>query len=80
MKRTIISSKNSNNANVKPNLTLEGVVVVVTAIQGSQITKQGKYLTALVCDSNENVNRIAKYLSSKSNCSLHTKMIEYLNN
>ncbi|CAF1401823.1 unnamed protein product [Adineta steineri] len=80
MKRTITTITNSNNANVKANLSLEGVVVAVTAILDSQITKQGKYWTALVCDSNQNLNRIAKYLSSKTNCSLHPKIIEYLNN
>ncbi|CAF1297556.1 unnamed protein product [Adineta steineri] len=80
MKRTITTITNSNNGNVKANLSLEGVVVAVTAILDSQITKQGKYWTALVCDSNQNLNRIAKYLLSKTNCSLHPKIIEYLNN
>ncbi|CAF1440193.1 unnamed protein product [Adineta steineri] len=80
MKRTITTITNSNNANIKANLSLEGIVVAVTAILDSQITKHGKYWTALVCDSNQNLNRIAKYLSSKTNCSLHPKIIEYLNN
>ncbi|CAF4238298.1 unnamed protein product, partial [Adineta steineri] len=38
------------------NLTLEGVVVALTAILDSQISKQGKYWTALVCDSNQNLS------------------------
>ncbi|CAF1364774.1 unnamed protein product [Adineta steineri] len=80
MKRSITTLQISNNANVKANLTLEGIVVAVTPIFNSQFNKQGKYWTGLVCDSNQDINRITKYLSSKTNCLLHTKMIEFLNN
>jgi hypothetical protein len=80
MKRTFDTIQNTNNANVKPNAILEGVVVAVTNIFDSQGDKKGKYWSALVCDSNQNINRITKYLSSRTRCSLHGKIVEYLNN
>ncbi|CAF3426323.1 unnamed protein product [Rotaria sp. Silwood2] len=42
--------------------------------------KQEKYWTALICDSNQNIIRITKYLSSKTKCSLHEKIVEHFNN
>lgn len=80
MKRTFNTIQNTNNSNVKPNAVLEGVVVAVTEISDSQGDKKGKYWTALVCDSNQNINRITKYLSLRTTCSLHGKIVEYLNN
>ncbi|CAF2141180.1 unnamed protein product [Rotaria magnacalcarata] len=80
MKRGFNMIQNANISNSKPNATLEGVVVVVTNISDNQIDKKGKYWTALISDSNQNMNRITKYLSSRINCSLHLKMVEHLNN
>ncbi|CAF4583955.1 unnamed protein product [Rotaria sp. Silwood2] len=72
--------QNTNNSNPKPNTTLEGIIVAVSNISENQTEKKGKYWTTLLCDINQNINRITKYLSSKTNCSLHVKMIEHLNN
>ncbi|CAF4137251.1 unnamed protein product [Rotaria sp. Silwood2] len=72
--------QNTNNSNPKPNTTLEGIIVAVSNISENQTDKKGKYWAALLCDINQNINRITKYLSSKTNCSLHVKMIEHLNN
>ncbi|CAF1239867.1 unnamed protein product [Rotaria sp. Silwood1] len=80
MKRTFNMIQNTNNSNPKPNITLEGIIVAVSDISDNQTQKKGKYWTALLCDINQNINRITKYLSSKTNCSLHVKMIEHLNN
>ncbi|CAF4422634.1 unnamed protein product, partial [Rotaria magnacalcarata] len=72
--------QNANISNSKPDATLEGVVVAVTNISDNQTDKKGKYWTALISDSNQNMNRITKYLSSRINCSVHVKMVEHLNN
>lgn len=80
MKRSYNTTQNLNITNAKPNATLEGVVVAVTDISENHSDKKGKYWTALICDVNQNINRITKYLSSKTNCSLHVKLREYLNN
>jgi hypothetical protein len=80
MKRSFNTIQNSNNLNVKVNVLLEGIVVGVTDIVDSHSDKKGKCWIALICDVNQNANRITKYLSLKSKCSLHLKMLEYLNN
>lgn len=80
MKRTHDTMDNSNNANAKNNALIEGIVIAVTPISDSQGEKKGKYWTALICDSTQNVIRITKYLTSKPKCPLHEKLIEYFNN
>ncbi|CAF3664251.1 unnamed protein product, partial [Rotaria socialis] len=80
MKRTHDTIENGHNANARGNTVIEGVVIVVTPISDSQGDKRGKYWTALICDVNQNVIRITKYLSSKTKCSLHEKMLQYHNN
>ncbi|CAF3392886.1 unnamed protein product [Rotaria socialis] len=80
MKRGFNMIQNANISNSKPNATLEDVVVAVTNISDNQTDKKGKYWTASISDSNQNMNRITKYLSSRINCSLHLKMVEHLNN
>ncbi|CAM4919227.1 unnamed protein product [Rotaria socialis] len=80
MKRTFNTTQNTNMANSKLDAMLEGVIVTVPEISDNQNEKKGKYWTALLCDSNQNINRITKYLSSRAMCTLHRKMIEYLNN
>ena len=71
MKRTYSNIQNSNNASKTATVVLEGVVVAITDIFDSQTDKKGKYWTALICDANQNVKRITKYLSSKTKCTLH---------
>ena len=78
MKRRFNTALNSNTSNLEANEVLEGLVVAVTDISHNQGNKAGKYWTALVCDVNQNINRITKYLSLKVNCSLHTKIVEHL--
>ncbi|CAF3624081.1 unnamed protein product [Rotaria socialis] len=80
MKRGFNMIQNANISNSKPNATLEDVVVAVINISDNQTDKKGKYWTASISDSNQNMNRITKYLSSRINCSLHLKMVEHLNN
>lgn len=80
MKRSFHTTQNANISSVKPNATLEGIVVALTNISENHTDKKGKYWTALICDLNQNINRLTKYLSTKANCSLHVKMAEYLNN
>ncbi|CAF2086259.1 unnamed protein product [Rotaria magnacalcarata] len=80
MKRTFNTTQNTNMANSKPDAMLEGVIVTVSEISDNQNEKKGKYWTALLCDSNQNINRITKYLSSRAMCTRHRKMMEYLNN
>ncbi|CAF3744627.1 unnamed protein product [Rotaria socialis] len=80
MKRTYDTIENGHNANARGNAVIEGVVIVVTQISDSQGDKRGKYWTALICDTNQNVIRITKYLSSKTKCSLREKMLQYYKN
>lgn len=77
MKRTFNTTINSNISNIKSNEVLEGLVVAVLDVSNSQGERKGKYWTALVCDMNQHINRITKYLSSKMNCSLHAKMVDH---
>lgn len=48
-----------------------------TDVSNSQGEKKGKYWTALVCDMNQHISQITKYLSSKTNCSLHAKRLDH---
>ncbi|CAM4971316.1 unnamed protein product [Rotaria socialis] len=80
MKRATNTTENTNSIKQKTNTILEGIVIAVTSISDNQNDKKGKYWTALICDVNQNVNRITKYVSLKSNCFIHTKMLDHLNN
>ena len=80
MKRTINTIEKSNNSTVKGNAILEGVIVAVTNLLDIQSDKKGKYWNALLCDSNQNVIRITKYLSSKTKSPLNEKIIECYDN
>jgi hypothetical protein len=79
MKRSNNAIANSNSSSVKANAVLEGVIVTVTNLFDNY-DKKGKYWSALLCDSNQCVIRITKYLSSKTKCSLHEKVLEYCKN
>ncbi|CAF1527027.1 unnamed protein product [Adineta ricciae] len=78
MKRSFNTISNGSSSMCKGDETLEGLVVAVTDLSNNQAERKGKYWTALICDSNQNINRITKYLSSKTICSLHVKMLQYL--
>ena len=80
MKRAANTIENSNNSLVKGNAVVEGIIVTVTNLHDNYTDKKGKYWTALICDSNQNIIRITKYLSSKTKCSLHEKIVQYYNN
>ena len=80
MKRTFIAMQTFNNSNVKSNAVLEGIVVAISSISNSQTEKNGKYWTAIICDSNQNINHLTKYLSAKINCRLHEKLTESFKN
>ena len=78
MKRAFNATLNATNSVVRGDETVEGLVVAVTGLSNNQPERKGKYWTALICDSNQNISRITKYLSSKTKCSLHVKMIQAL--
>jgi hypothetical protein len=80
MKRSFNNIQNSNSPTIRNNGVLEGVVVAVTNIFDSNTDKKGKYWSALICDANQNVNRLTKYLSSKTTCRLHEKIMESFKN
>ena len=80
MKRSFNDTKNSSSSNNKNQAILEGVVVGVTTIFDTSVEKNAKYWTCLICDSNQNVNQLTKYVSSKIPCRLYDKMTESLNN
>ena len=67
-------------SNIKKEAILEGVVVGITNIFDGSADRKGKYWSALICDANQNVNRLTKYLSSKIPCRLHERVIDSLNN
>lgn len=80
MKRSFNNMQNSNGFNTKNNAVLEGLIVTVSNISDSGTDKKGKYWTALICDANQEVNRLTKYLPSKNTCRLHEKMMEFFHN
>lgn len=80
MKRTLTQSSSTTKAIAKDDENLEGLVVAITDISNSQTDKKGKYWTALICGCDQNIHRITKYLSLKTNCSLHMKIVEHFKN
>jgi hypothetical protein len=78
MKRTFRNMSNSSGFSAKPTAVLEGYVVAVTPITINQSDKKGRHWTALICDQEQTVSRLTKYLSSRSNCCLHSRMLDYL--
>lgn len=80
MKRSFDDKHNLNTSNTRKESVLEGVVVAVSAIFDTNVDRKGKYWTALICDANQNVNRLTKYLSSKIPCRLHERIVESFNN
>ena len=79
MKRSFNNALNATSSIARGDETLEGLVVAVTGLSNNQAERKGRYWTALVCDSNQNISRITKYLSSKTKCSLHVKMLQSFN-
>lgn len=80
MKRSFNTMQSSNNSNVKPNSVLEGIIVAITSISNTETEKNQKYWTALICDEDQNISRLTKYFSSKTNCHLYEKLCQSLKN
>jgi hypothetical protein len=80
MKCTFDNMNNSSGLNKKSFAVLEGYIVAVTAITVNQNDKKGRHSTALICNQEQTICRLAKYLSATSNCCLHPKILEYFKN
>lgn len=80
MKRVFEQMQHSKISNSRNDAIVEGIVVAVTSILDTATDRKGKYWTALICDSNQNVSRLSKYLSSKTSCRLYERMTESFKN
>ncbi|CAF1523508.1 unnamed protein product [Adineta ricciae] len=79
MKRANTTSENSISINNKSNLSVEGVVVAISNMTHKQNQRTTSFWTALLCQSDQNIIRITKYLSCKRKCALHEKLVEFYN-
>ncbi|CAF1472901.1 unnamed protein product [Adineta ricciae] len=79
MKRANTTNENSISINNKCNLSVEGVVVAISNMTHKQNQRTTSFWTALLCQSDQNIIRITKYLSCKRKCTLHEKLVEFYN-
>ncbi|CAF1197013.1 unnamed protein product [Adineta ricciae] len=79
MKRTNTSHENSISINNTSNVTIEGVVVAISNLTHKQNQRTTSFWTALLCQSDQNIIRITKYLSCKRKCTLHEKLVDFYN-
>jgi len=79
MKRRNTSNENSISINNRSNLSIDGVVVAISNLTHKQNQRTTSFWTALLCQSDQNIIRITKYLSCKRKCSLHEKLVEFYN-
>jgi hypothetical protein len=79
MKRISNNNENSNTTNTKNNISLEGIVVAISNLTHKQNEKKTSFWTALLCNADQDIIRITKYLSCKRKCTLHEKLTQFYN-
>jgi hypothetical protein len=80
MKRMNNTTDNSNSTNTKNNISIEGVVVAISNLTNKQNEKRTSFWTALICNADQEIIRITKYLSCKRKCTLHENLVQFYNN
>ncbi|CAF1345881.1 unnamed protein product [Adineta ricciae] len=79
MKRTNTNYENSISINNAANVSIEGIVVAISNLTHKQNQRTTSFWTAFLCQSDQNIIRITKYLSCKRKCTLHEKLVEFYN-
>ncbi|CAF1454673.1 unnamed protein product [Adineta ricciae] len=75
--------KANNNDSVTINnndMTIEGIPVAVTNMTQSDNNVRSTHWSTLICDANQTLVRITKFVSSNTRCTLHQKIIDHMNN
>ena len=79
MKRTNTSNENSISVNNTLNVAIEGTVVAISHLAHTQNQRTTSFWTALLCQADQSIIRITKYLSCKRKCTLHEKLVDFYN-
>ena len=79
MKRTKTSNENSISTNNTSNVSIEGIVVAISNPTHTQNQRTTSFWTALLCQADQSIIRMTKYLSCKRKCTLHEKLVQFYN-